>query len=278
MKNFIAILFAVISFSAQAQYYFNDLVAARDITRQMKTYVENKVKKVVATGFDPQGQKTTDFSEIQEVLDNGRTLKITNQDPLLTITTYRFDNSGKLISVTDSTSDVVSTTQYAYDGNNRIISVQNTMKDSTNDFNQVEIHKWAYSSGNQPTTMWRTINNSDSLEVRYIPDENGNPGEERTFKRSIETGVLFYYFDDKNRITDIVRYNKKANRLLPDYMFEYDETDRVIQKITTTSSLSLGYLIWRYVFNEKGLKTKEALFNKEKEMTGKIEYGYTFGQ
>jgi hypothetical protein len=61
-------------------------------------------------------------------------------------------------------------------------------------------------------------------------------------------------------------------------MFEYDEQDRVVQKITTTSSLNLGYLIWRYIYNEKGLKTKEALFNKDKELTGKIDYNYTFNQ
>ena len=65
---------------------------------------------------------------------------------------------------------------------------------------------------------------------------------------------------------------------MPYIMFEYDDSDRVVQKITTTSSLNLGYLIWRYLFNEKGLKTKEALFNKDKELTGKIEYNYTFGQ
>jgi hypothetical protein len=61
-------------------------------------------------------------------------------------------------------------------------------------------------------------------------------------------------------------------------MFEYDDSDRVIQKITTTSSRTLGYLIWRYIFDEKGLKTKEALFNDDKELTGKIEYTYTFRQ
>ena len=60
-------------------------------------------------------------------------------------------------------------------------------------------------------------------------------------------------------------------------LFEYDDQDRVIQKITTTTSLNLNYLIWRYIFNEKGLKTKEALFNQEKELNGKIEFSYTFG-
>jgi hypothetical protein len=63
---------------------------------------------------------------------------------------------------------------------------------------------------------------------------------------------------------------------MPDIMFEYDDNDRVIQKITTTSGAHLGYLIWRYIYDPKGLKTKEALFNDDKQMTGKIEYSYSF--
>lgn len=95
----------------------------------------------------------------------------------------------------------------------------------------------------------------------------------------METGYLYYYYDEKNRLSDIVRYNTKVKKLLPDLMFEYDENNRVVQKITTVSNLLMGgYLIWRYIFNEKGLKTKEALFNKDKELTGKIDYSYTFNQ
>ncbi|HEY6063077.1 MAG TPA: hypothetical protein VIV35_05680, partial [Chitinophagaceae bacterium] len=60
--------------------------------------------------------------------------------------------------------------------------------------------------------------------------------------------------------------------------------DRVIQRITSTPGDNLrkttwvGYIIWRYIYNGQGLKTKEALFNNEQELTGKIEYSYTFGQ
>ena len=63
---------------------------------------------------------------------------------------------------------------------------------------------------------------------------------------------------------------------MPETLFEYDENNRVIQKMNVISSNRPDYLIWRYIFNEKGLKTKEALFNKQKELTGKIEYTYTF--
>ena len=262
-----------------AQYYYNDIVGTQETNRQMKTYITNKVKMVSAKGVDPNGQQTSDFSELQEIKDNGTSLKITTRNNLNNTIFYNhFDTQGRLVSITDSSSNIQSITTYEYDASGKIILVKNSIKDTANDFNQLEIHKWIYNADGKPEKMWRTINDTDSLEIRFSPDENGNTGDEKTYKHGVETATVYYYYDDKKRLTDIVRYNNRAKKLLPDIMFEYDDSDRIIQKITTTSSLSLGYLIWRYLFDEKGLKTKEALFNNDKELTGKIEYHYNFGQ
>lgn len=280
MKNILFCL-AIMSCSClQAQHYYNDIVSIQEIGRQMKTYLDNKVRSVTAAGYDNRGAKTNDFDEWQEVRDNGHGLKITTRNgQSVTRLYYQFDDKNRLINVIDSSTDVQSNTTYGYDTEGRIIEVRNVMsiRDSSSDFNETEVHTWRYDAAGKPVSMWRTINGSDSMEVRYTMDENGNPGDERMYKRGVETGTIYYYYDDRNRLTDIVRYNNRARRLLPDFMFEYDEKDRVIQKITTTSNLSLGYLIWRYLFNDQGLKTKEALFNKDKELTGRIEYSYTFG-
>lgn len=279
MKNILLSIAIFIPFSLQAQYYYSDLIGTAETNQQMKIYIANKVQSVSAVGIDPAGMKTTDFSELQEVKENGKALKITTRNNTnLTIYYNRFDNQGRLISITDSSSDIQSISTYEYDVNGKIALVKNSTKDTANNFNQTEIHKWIYTAEGKPERMWRTINDMDSLEIRFTPDEDGNTGDEKTYRRSNETGTVYYYYDDKKRLTDIVRYNTKAKKLLPDVMFEYDDNDRVIQKITTTSSLNLNYLIWRYLFNDKGLKTKEALFNNDKELTGKIEYNYTFGQ
>ena len=279
MKTILLSIALFYSFAPRAQYYYNDIIGTAQTNMLMKTYITNKVKTIAATGFDHNGRPTTDFSEIQEITDNGKALKITTRNNSTNTIYYnRFDDMGRLISITDSSSAIQSTTIYKYDSQGRIIIVQNTIKDSANDFNQVEMHQWIYNADGHPQKMWRTINNADSLEIRFTPDEDGNTGDEKTFRRGVETSVVYYYYDDKKRLSDIVRYNTKAKKLLPDIMFEYDDNNRVIQKITTTSSLHLGYLIWRYLFDENGLKTKEALFNSDKVLTGKIEYKYTFGQ
>jgi YD repeat-containing protein len=277
-------LFFLISLNLQAQYYYNDIVVTMETNRQMQIYKTNKVKTVSAAGYDKQGVKENNFSEFQEVKENGMALKtssITNLNK--TVVYYQYDNQGRVISSSDSSSGVQSTTSYEYDLAGRISSIQNTIKDQGNNFNQTETHQWIYNSSGKPEKMWRIItsqidNTSDSLEIRFVADENGNTAEERTFRKGREIGYLYYYYDDKNRITDLVRYNSKLKKLLPDFMFEYDDNDRMVQKITTTSSRNLGYLIWRYIFDANGLKTKEVLFNDDKELTGKIEYNYTFGK
>lgn len=279
MKTILLPILLLCSFALKAQYYYNDIISTQETNRLMKTYLANKVRTISATGFDQRGAKATDFSEFHEVRDNGTTLKSTTINNLnKTLIYYRFDNQGRIVNMTDSSTAVESITTYQYDGNGRINKVQNITKDAASDFNQTEVHQWIYNIAGKPEKMWRIINTTDSLEIRFTPDEEGNTGDEKTIRRGIETATIYYYYDDKKRLSDIVRYNTKAKKLLPDVLFEYDENDRVIQKITTTSSLTLGYLIWRYIFDEKGLKIKEALFNDDKQLTGKIEYNYTFGQ
>jgi antitoxin component YwqK of YwqJK toxin-antitoxin module len=279
MKNFLPFIFLFAISQLHAQYYYNDIIGTQETNRQMKTFLANKVKTVSAKGIDQMGRAATDFSEFQEVKENGRALKISNfSNRNKTVYYNRFDEQGRIMSITDSSSDIQSVTTYQYDNEGRVSIVKNASRDSAADFEQTEIHTWLYGSDGKPVKMWRVINNTDSLEIRFTPDEQGNTGDEKTYKRGYETGALYYYYDDKKRLTDIVRFNTRAKKLLPDVMFEYDENDRVIQRITTTSSLNLGYLIWRYLYDEKGLKTKEALFNNNKELTGKIEYTYTFFQ
>lgn len=285
MKILLLPLYFLITITGQAQYYYSDIIGATEINRQMKSYLDNKVKVVSAIGYDQRGTRATDFSEAREVKESGKVLRVSTIVSLNKSTVYTtFDSKGKVISVTDSSSSVESLTEYEYDASDRLIRVRNTIKDPANDFNQVEMHVWSYSTGNQPLKMWRTINNTDSLEVRFLQDEKGNPGEETSFKNGQETGKVYYYYDQQNRLTDIVRYNNKVKKLLPDNIISYDDSDRVIQVITSTPADKygrmtwVGYQTWRYVYNEQGLKTAEALFNNEQEMTGRIKYNYTFTQ
>lgn len=274
MKTSLFLVLFLSASIAQAQYYYEDIVGTAELNGKMKTFVDNGVKSITATGFDNKGVKTSDYNEWQEIDAGNNVLKITTRNgQQVTRQMYKFDTQFRVISVSDSSTDIKTTTTYSY-ANGHLISIKSTVDDSLQGLSQTEEHQWKYGTTGKPEKMWRIVNDTDSSDYRFSLDENGNVIDEKRYLRDVAIDSIFYYYDEDNRLTDVVRYDKKVKRLLPDFMFEYDDNDRVIQKISTLSAFPPDYLIWRYLFNEKGLKTKEALFNKNKELQGRIEYTY----
>ncbi len=280
MKNILGSFFILISsVTSHSQYYYKDIIGTREINQTIKLYLSNKVLSAEAIGFNGDGLKNSDFSETHTFLAGNNLLKIATRDKtIITNEYYRFDSKGLLINMTDTSSSLVSTTSYAYGERENPVLIKNTVTDGDDSIYTNEVHQWFYNGQGKPLRMLKISNNTDTTEVRFTLDEKGNVIEELPFIKKVSGEKTFYYYDDNHRLTDIVRFNTKARRLLPDYMFEYTEQNQVSQKITTLSMMDLGYLIWRYVYDDKGLKTKEASFNKDKVMTGKIEYSYRFGQ
>jgi hypothetical protein len=289
MKNILgSLVILTSSITLHAQYYYKDLIGTRDINQTIKGYLSNKVVSAEATGFDGDGVKNSDFSETYNFFADKNLLKIATRNKSdITNEYYRFDSKGLLTNISDTTSSLasdtkytylVSTSTYNYNEKDNPVLIKNTVTDATDSIYANEIHQWFYNDEGKPVRMLRILNNNDTTEIRFTLDDKGNVVEELPFVKKIAGEKTYYYYDDKNRLTDIVRFNTKARKLLPDYMFEYTEKNQVSQKITTLSMMDLGYLIWRYVYDDRGLKTKEASFNKDKVMTGKIEYSYRIGQ
>ena len=280
MKNILLFIFVSPYFgSLHAQYYYKDIIGTRELNQMIRLYLDNKVSKVEAAGFDGEGAKNSDFSETQDVFKGGKVFKIATRNKTSTTNQYyRLDDNGYLSSISDTSSAGISTTTYSYDNKSNPVIIKNTLTDADDSIYENEIHQWFYNAQGNPVRMLRIVNNTDTTDTRFTLDDRGNVVEELPFIKKLSRDKTYYYYDSKNRLTDIVRYNVKARRLLPDYMFEYSEKNQVIQKITTLSTIGLGYLIWRYVFDERGLKIKEATFNRDKVMTGKIEYSYQFAQ
>jgi len=277
MKNILFPVALMLHLTVACQYYYTDLMDARLINERMKNLTTQKVKSITATGYDATGVKTSDFNEWQEIDAEKKLLKITTRNGQRVNRQYfQFDNQFRLISITDSSGDIKSNTWYTYDNNNNIISIKSNIKDSLQDFSDTIEHQYQYGPAGKPEKLWRIINGTDSSEYRFTLEENKNVADEQLYRRGVGFDRVYYYYDEKNRLTDIVRYNNKVKKLLPSLMFEYDDAGRIIQKMTVLSSDNPDYLIWRYLYNNKGLKTKEALFNKQKELTGRIEYAYTF--
>lgn len=280
MKNIPVVIFIIFySISLHAQYYYQDIVGTKELNQMIQLYLKNKVRTVQAAGFNGEGVQDSDFSETHQFFPNLDLLKISSRNRTdISNEFYRFNAKGLLVTITDSASSLVSKTSYDYDDRGNPVSIANVVNDANDSVYESEVHQWLYNADGKPVRMLRIVNSTDTTDVRFTLDSKGNVIEELPFVRKISREKIYYYYDDKNRLTDIVRFNTKAGRLLPDYMFEYSANNEVAQKITTLSAAGTGYLIWRYAYDDRGLKTTEASFNRNKELTGKIKYNYQFGQ
>jgi hypothetical protein len=121
----------------------------------------------------------------------------------------------------------------------------------------------------------KIINGTDTTYIRFVPDDKGNIGEEDATRNKETLPAIYYYYDDANRLTDIVRYNLKARRLLPDNIFEYGPDGKMTSLLAVQEGAA-SYQKWIDQYNDKGLKVKESCFSKQRELLGYVEYQYTY--
>jgi hypothetical protein len=235
------------------------------------------VSRVVLNSYDAENTKVDDFYVEQVFSTSDQMLRtisrsgVTNESVLISYA----DANGNVIKTVDSSETITSTSVYNYNTDGMLQSVTSSSTDTAHSINQVEEHRWEYNNG-KIVRMLRIKDNKDTAYVSFKTDDKGNIIEEQSLRKGLASEPVYYYYDNNNRLTDIVRFNNKAKRLLPEYMFEYSPANQVIQKITVPANGS-DYLIWRYQYDNKGLKIKEAVFDKHKQLTGKIEYLYQFG-
>ena len=276
MKSILAATIFLFSVPSFAQHYYKDIVGTRETSEMMKAYQAAKVTRVILTTYDQNDTRSDDFYVEQIFSPASRTLKtitrsgIEHESSLLSF----LDGNGNVIKTVDSSAIMVSSTSYIYSPAGQLLSVSSSSIDSSKKTSQTEEHIWQY-EGNNIKRMVRIKNKVDTIYVDFKLDEAGHITEEQETHKKVKSEPVYYYYDGNGRLTDIVRYNNKAKRLLPEYMFEYSPANQVIQKITVPAN-SDNYLIWRYQYNGQGLKTKEVIYNKQKQLTGKVEYQYYF--
>jgi YD repeat-containing protein len=276
MKTLPLILVLFYSVNASAQYYYKDIIGSKESSELVALYRNAKVRSVALRSFTINNTPLDNISVQQEYLPVQQALRTVTKSEYTNpsyLTTYT-DAAGRVAKATDSADGIVNTTHYTYDGAGRLQLVSFVAGDTLTAV-RTDDHVWQYDGQGRISKMLRIKNKRDTAVVRFKVDVAGNVIEEQESRRVASDEPHYYYYDGNGRLTDIVRFNKKAARLLPETMFEYSEKNQVIQRITVPQN-SDDYLIWRYAYDSKGLRTKEVIFNKEKEQTGKVEYTYTY--
>ncbi|NTS41024.1 hypothetical protein HRG84_08895 [Flavisolibacter sp. BT320] len=276
MKTLLSVAVIFLSFPVAAQYYYKDIVGTKESNALAATYRSSSVQKVTMKSFTVNNTPLDELSVQQVFSPETRTLLTITKTPYqpASYLVSFFDEEGKMVRATDSAAGNLSTIQYRYNTQGQLQSIFTEFGDPQAALKTDE-HIWQYDAQSRISKMLRIKNGRDTSVVSFVLDEAGNVIEEQETRRFVKEEPYYYYYDGKNRLTDIVRFNKKAARLMPEQMFEYSVKNNLIQR-TTIPQNSSDYLIWRYRFNDLGLKTREEIYNKDKELTGKVEYSYTF--
>ena len=270
-----SLLLVLLASLCHGQYYYKDLVVTGQTAGQWQRFKTSKVKAVNLSSFEADGQPSEGFQGQQEMGDLSRITTHTRSaaTPESWIIAF-YTPAGWPSRIVDSSDTYRSVSEYRYDDQGHLTAILNTSTETDNHMKDGESHLWQYDTKGHPTGMLKIKGAGDTTFVRFVQDEKGDVAEEHAIRNRIALPTVYYYYDETGRLTDIVRYNVKANRLLPDYVFEYEGA-----RLKTTLILQEGssnYQKWYYEYDEKGLKTKESCYNKQKELMGRIEYTYKF--
>ena len=265
----------VLSLSAgHSQYYFNDVVSTQFSNDQYKLLRTNKVHKVKAVSYEADNSVTEGFLVEEEIgLDGKRIIQTTSLSGAKPSVINHFYELNKLKRTQTLFNGIETKTEYSYTDKGAIQKIVLTTTDTAMKATTVEAHEWIYNEAGQPLSMLKIKNRTDTTLIELLKDENGLIIEEHWKKKNRNLETYYYYYDSNNRLTDIVRYNARLKKLLPDFQYEYDANGRVGQ-MTQVSMSSSSYIIWKYTYNEKGLKQKEIGYDKERRLAGRIEYIY----
>ena len=269
------VLFALVPFAGHSQYYQKDILSTKQTTEQIKQYKANKVRKVVLQSFESTGEPVQQFICFQEINPSFNIIKTFSQtmSTMQSVLVTQFNAKGQLIRSADSSNTTLNVSSYFYDAAGRLAVVENVSQAYAYKTKETVRHQYTYDSSGLPVSMLRIKNGIDTAFVEFKADEKGNVGEEIITAKGKEKQTWYYYYDAQNRLTDIVRYNDRARRLLPDYVYEYNEQSLLTQMISVQSGGS-DYVTWRYQYNPQGLKTKESCFSKQKQLMGYVTYRY----
>lgn len=275
MRRWLFFLILFGSNQLQAQYYYNDLLANIQTHKQYKLLRALKVKKITATAQE-SANSTPETLLTEEISTDGKRIIIYTyqQNGKTSRTTTQYE-LGKLKKSESNNKGVESSTLYSYNETGLPTLIQSTTKDTFLSSITGEAHQYFYKQDGSPDYAYIIRNQSDTILVNFTTDNQKLVLEETWTRRKKEIEKYYYYYNEKQQLTDIVRFNTKLNKLLPDFVYTYNESGYIIQMIQVPRT-SNNYITWKYIYNEKGLKTTETCSNKEKQLLGTVGYSYEY--
>ncbi|HRD57161.1 MAG TPA: hypothetical protein PK504_03885 [Ferruginibacter sp.] len=275
MKKLTAVFsFVLIVIGANAQYYYKDILSNRQLIKDMAVYKENKVRVINIKSIEGDGLESEGFFAQKKFTKDYKKTDLFSRSAIsaASMQTSYFNNEGLLLQTSDSSDQSVTKNFYSYNSKGSISNILSSIKSTDDDFTNeiIEEHIYSYNSeSGLPEKMQKVKNRKDTITILFASDDHGNISIEKDTK----TGTrYYYYYDAKNRLTDIVQENDFKKSMRPDYVFEYNAAGLLTQMTASEEGIN-NYYVWKYVY-DNGLRVIEKCFSKERRLMGTIEYEY----
>jgi hypothetical protein len=259
--------------TSHAQYFYHEWLSNRDAQKEWDAMKRSGYRSIQIDCYNPDDIKTNSFfCEKKYSKDFLRSTLLTRNSQTgksMLITEYHPD--GRLKKTYDSSEHSVKSTEFIYDEQLRLSKTINDSRSTDEDFltSIQEQHFYVYDENAYPKKMIRIKNQTDSLTILFSNDDAGNPAIEKDTRSG---GIYYYFYDPKNKLTDIVPVNEFNQSMKPDYVFDYDTQGNLVE-MKTTDGPSGSYTTWRYDY-ENGLKKLEKMIVNKIGLVSKFEYRY----
>jgi len=268
-------LFFLGSLSANAQYYYKDIWSNDQLVKEFNILKRDRLKTIKLKSFDDDGEPSDGFFCEREINKSYTQSQMVSKSNITgqSLMVSDYNTAGQPVKTTDDTPTITNTTEFAYNDKGKVTLVRAMTKAEDDSLPITETHEYFYDQDGRPEKMLRKQNNVLMTTIHFVSDANGNTIEEDVVETSTSDRNYYYYYDEKNRLTDVVHYDGRAKRLLPSFMYAYQDLDAPEQMISTEDGGG-NYLIWKYDYNDRGLRASEKCFSKDSRLLGSIQYEY----
>jgi len=275
--KFLSIVLIVLVQRANAQFYFSDILSNQTANSNYLNYKNNKIRKItiVNTSATPkEGEVQDGVTVTQNFSADWNSLKtvINLSIGIKSASTTTYKNN-TIVKKEDESKNVNAVIDYEYNAAGKLISIYSASDDTSVNKGFYEKHIWMYDDKGVPSKMLKIKNGIDTTTIKFFKDEQNNIAEERWMKAGKVIETYYYYYNEKNMLTDIVKFNLKVEKMLPEFLFEYDENN-LVSKMTQIPFGSSNYFVWHYAYGDKNLKLADFCYSKSGELLGKTEYSY----
>lgn len=285
LKKTIFILLGLAGFlPASAQYYYQDIYRTEETNRQHQQYRDRGIREIDIKSFDAQNSPSSGFQCKKTFTDDyGKTFTetrsfSTGEDLLISF----FDKEGRVRHTVDSSSASINHTWIHYGPKGEIDSLiflsyapkktgMDTLLQGNTPYKLRETHSFHYDSDGLLEKMERFKNHRSAATILFTRDSAGRVFKE--YEKHSNRPIYYYKYQEDGLLSDVFHYNHTKKRMVPDFMFNYDDEGRLIQK-TVVLRNSHDYLRWEYAYDQAGNIHEEKCYNKKEELQGSLLFRY----